>query len=359
MTTMMNMPIDRLKLQQFMNTIMNDMSGGCVSIVCSLGDKLGLFKTMVTSGPLSSSGLAERAGINERYAREWLNTLVCAQYIDYDPATECYSLPPEHAMALAAEGSPMFMGGAYQQMPGLFGRLAELADAFRTGGGIAQAAYSNDLHQGMERISAGWFDNLLVQQWIAAMPELEARLKQGIGVADIGCGGGRAAIALARAYPNSRVTGYDQFEPSLERARANAARAGAGENVRFVAHNALEPLPEQYDLITTFDSLHDFTNVQVGVTAIHGALRPGGSYLILEMNCSEKLEANIGPVGAMLYSTSVLYNVPASRAEGGDGLGTMGLPESEIRCLATVVGFSDVERIPIHNPFNALYHLRR
>lgn len=357
MTMQMEMSIDRLKLQTFMNTIMGDMSGAVVSIVCSLGDRLGLFKVMAMSGPITSTELAEHAGINERYAREWLRTLACAQYVEYDPQTKRFTLPPEHALALAAEGSPMFMGGAYQQMPGLFGPLDQLAQAFRTGAGVPQSAYSEHLYAGMERMSASWFENSLAPQWIAALPDLDARLMQGISVADLGCGRGRAVVALARAFPRSQFAGYDQFEPSLTYANGHAAQAGVADRVRFIKHDVLAGLPEQYDLITTFDSVHDFTDPLAGLHTIRSALRPGGTYLMLEMNCSDKLEENIGPVGAVLYSTSVLYNLPVARADGGDGLGTMGLPEAEIRRLAAAAGFRSVEPVPIHNPFNKLYML--
>ncbi len=252
----------------------------------------------------------------------------------------------------------MFMGGAYQQLFGLVGPLDQLTHSFRHGGGVSQEAYDENLREGMERMSATWFENLLVPQWIEALPEVQAKLVRGASVADIGCGGGRALIKLAQAFPNSHFVGLDAFEPAIARATANAGLAGVGDRVRFKQQDVQEGLPDKYDLITAFDSIHDFADPLAGLSAIHKALLPGGSLLILEINCSSKLEENMGPVGTILYGTSVLYNIPVSLASGGAGLGTMGLPESCLRELCAHAGFSVVRRLPIWNPFNALYEAK-
>ncbi|EKF04538.1 putative SAM dependent methyltransferase [Tolypothrix sp. PCC 7601] len=350
--------MDMAKASAFMNRVMADLSGTLVSILCSLGDRLGLFKALAAYGPVTCAEFAGRAGINERYAREWLSALACAGYLEYDPSTQRFALPLEHALVLAQERGMMFMGGAYQQIPGLMAVLDQVAQAFRHGGGIPQSSYNRDLRQGMERMSATWFENLLVQQWLPTVPDVLSKLDRGIQVADIGCGGGWALIKLAQAFPNSRYVGYDGFALAIDVATANANSAGMSDHVRFEQRNVMAGLPDQYDLITTFDSVHDFANPLQGLQAIRQSLRPDGTYLLLEMNCADKLEENFGPAGTILYSTSVLYNTPVSLADGGAGLGTMGLPESKIRQLCTEAGFSSIRRLPIENPFNILYEVK-
>jgi len=349
---------DPAKMEAFINKMMNDMSGAVASTMCILGDRLGIFKELAAGGPATSAELAARAGLNERYTRELLNALACAGYLEYDPEVRSFTLPPEFAPALAQEGGPMFMGGVYQHLPGLFGQLDLLTEAFRHGGGVPQSVFGEDFRIGMERISASWFENMLVQQWIAALPEVKAKLEGGARVADIGCGSGRAIIKLAQAFPNSRFVGYDLFPPAIARAATNAEAFGVADRVRFEQRDVVEGLAEQYDLITSFDVIHDINNPLAVLQGIRRALLPGGTYLLLEISCSDKLEENAGPVGAILYGTSVLYCTPTSIANGGDGLGTMGLPEAKVRELCTKAGFSSVRRYPLQTPFNVLYEIQ-
>jgi 2-polyprenyl-3-methyl-5-hydroxy-6-metoxy-1,4-benzoquinol methylase len=346
------------KLEAFMRRIIGDMSGAVVSTMCTIGDRLGLFKLLAASGPTTSTELAERAGISERYAREWLNAVACGGYLEYDPSSRRFTLPPEYMPILAQEGGPMFMGGVYQHMPGLFGQLDLLMEAFRHDGGVSQQAFGEEFRQGMERISAGWFDNMLTQQWIPLVPDTQSLLERGARVADVGCGSGRALIKLAQAFPNSSFVGYDMFQPAIDRANVNARVFGVADRVSFEQRDAAEGLSGQFDLITTFDVMHDINNPLAVLQGFRRALVPGGTYLLLEINCSEKLEENVGPVGAILYGTSVLYCTPTSLANGGDGLGTMGLPETKIRELCTAAGFGTVRRYPLGNPFNVLYEVR-
>jgi 2-polyprenyl-3-methyl-5-hydroxy-6-metoxy-1,4-benzoquinol methylase len=222
---------------------------------------------------------------------------------------------------------------------------------------VPQQAYDENLWEGMERMSATWFDNQLVQQWIPTVPDVQAKLLAGANVADVGCGGGRALIQLAQAFPKSRFVGYDVFEHAIGRATANAENAGVTDRVRFEPRNVIDGLPEQYDLITTFDAVHDFINPHAGLQAIHRGLLPDGTYLMLELNSSGQLEGNTGPAGVIMYGTSVLYNTPVSLANGGNGVSIMGFPESEVRHLCTEAGFSNVRRL-VETPFNVLYEVK-
>jgi SAM-dependent methyltransferase len=350
--------MDMVRVQSFMNKVLGDLSGAVISVMCTIGDRLGFFKNLAVSGPATSEELASRAGANERYVREWLCAVTSAGYLEYNPDSQRYSLPPEHAMALALEGHPMFMGGVYQHLPGLFRPLNQVIEAFESGGGVPQSAFDDDFRAGMERISAVWFENLLVQQWISALPDVKFKLEQGALVADVGCGGGRALIELAQEFPHSRFVGYDSFGPAVARATANAEKAGVADRVRFEQYDVVNGLPEQYDLITTFDVIHDIANPKAVLEGFRKALLPGGTYMLLEINSSEKLEENVGPIGTMLYGTSVLYCTPTSLANGGEGLGTMGLPEPKVRDLCASAGFGSVRRLPIENPFNILYEVR-
>jgi 2-polyprenyl-3-methyl-5-hydroxy-6-metoxy-1,4-benzoquinol methylase len=326
--------------------------------MCTVGERLNLFKDLAVRGPATSLELASRMDLNERYVREWLSVMASATYLEYDPQSKRFALPPEHAVTLAWEGGLFFMGGVYQHLPGLFRPLDQVVQAFTHGGGVSQSAFDDDFREGMERISASWFENLLVQEWIAALPDVRAKLERGAEAADVGCGGGRALIEMARAFPNSTFVGYDLFEPSLIRARASAERAGVDDRVRYELRNAVEGLPARYDLITTFDVMHDIASPLEVLIGFRNALKPDGTYLLVEINCSEKLEENMGPFGTILYGTSVLYCTPTSIANGGEGLGTMGMPESKVRELCREAGFSSVRRLPIENPFNIAYEIK-
>ncbi len=353
MTTM----IDGEKIEAFAGKVLTDSSAALVTTLAALGDRLGLFKTLASSGPATSADLAARGGIDERYAREWLGGMTTAGYIIHDPETGRFTLPPEHAPVLAQESGPFFFGGVYQMLLEFSGIIDPLTDAFRRGGGVPQDAYDERFWEGMERFSAGWFDNQLVQAWLPAMPDVKESLERGAEVADVGCGRGRALIRLAEAFPDSRFVGYDVFAPSIEQARANARRAKVDDRIRFEVCDVSEGLPRQFDLITTFDVVHDAVDPLGLLQSIRHGLRSDGVYACLEVNCSGTLEGNAGPLGAMFHGVSVLYCMTTSLAHGGAGLGTLGLPEHRLREYATVAGFRQV-RIAFQDPFNNLYELR-
>jgi SAM-dependent methyltransferase len=278
--------------------------------------------------------------------------------LDYDPATTRFTLPPEHAPALAQEAGPYFFGGVHQMIMGLAGRLEELAGVFREGGGLSSSAYGPTWWDGQERFTNGWFENLLLPVWVPAMPDVQRRLEQGVSVADVGCGRGRALVKLAGAYPNSRFVGYDVFEPSVARARALAEVAGVAGRVRFEVADVAFGLPEPYDVITTFDVIHDAVDPRGLLGAIREALPPDGIYVCLDVNCSDRLEENLGPIGALFLGFSVMYCLTTSLAGGGEGLGTVGFHEPKVRELCAAAGFSDVRRVAIDNPFHNLYEIR-
>jgi 2-polyprenyl-3-methyl-5-hydroxy-6-metoxy-1,4-benzoquinol methylase len=349
--------IDQAKANAFVGKVLADTTGLAVTAMSSIGDRLGLFKSLAEQGPATSEELAERAHINERYAREWLGAMASAGYLEYDPAAHRFTLPLEHVPVLAQEGGPVFFGGVQEEFVGLVGPINQLMQAFRSGGGVPMEAYDPSTWEGVTRFTSSWFENLLVPVWLPAMPEVGAKLERGALVADVGCGQGKALIKLAQTYPQSRYVGYDNFAPSIQQATANAQAAGVADRVRFEQRDVSEGLPEQYDVITTFDVVHDAVNPRGLLRAIRNALRPGGRYVCLEINSSDRLEENIGLLGALFYSCSVLYCMTTSLAHHGEGLGTVGIPESKMRELCAEAGFSNVRRVPMENPFNILYEV--
>jgi 2-polyprenyl-3-methyl-5-hydroxy-6-metoxy-1,4-benzoquinol methylase len=349
--------IDQAKTDAFVGKVLADTAGLAVTVMSSIGDRLGLFKNLAEQGPATSAELAERADVNERYTREWLSAMASAGYLEYNPATCRFTLPPEHVPVLAQEGGPVFFGGVQEEIVGLTGPINQLMQAFRSGGGVPMEAYDPSAWEGIARFTSGWFENLLVPVWLPAMPNVLAKLERGALVADVGCGQGKALIKLAQTYPQSRYVGYDSFAPSIEQARTNVEAAGVADRVRFQHRDVSEGLPEQYDVITTFDVVHDAVNPRGLLRAIRTALRPDGRYVCLEIKSSDKLEENIGLLGAFFYSCSVLYCMTTSLAHHGEGLGTVGLPESKMRELCAEAGFSNVWRVPMENPFNILYEV--
>jgi SAM-dependent methyltransferase len=349
--------IDQAKTDVFLGKVLGDTSGLTTTIMASIGDRLGLFKQLAKASATSAQ-LASRAQIDERYVREWLGAMASAGYVDYDPASQRFTLPADYVPVLAQEDGPIFFGGIHQMLAGMVGPLNQLIQAFQHGGGVPQSAYDHNMWDGLERFTAGWFENLLIPVWLPAMPAVQTRLEEGAAVADVGCGRGRAMIKLAQAFPRSRYVGYDAFEPTIAQATAAAEAAGVADRVRFEHRDVSTGLPEHFDVITTFDVIHDAIDPRRLLRNIRQALCPDGHYVCLDINCAEHLEGNAGPLGSLFYGFSVLYCMTTSLAGHGEGLGTVGLPEGKLQELAREAGFSAVRRVSLENPFNNLYELR-
>lgn len=350
--------LDQARVDAFMEKLIGDFGGTMAAFLAHLGDRLGLFKELAERGPATAAELARRAGVDERYAAEWLLGLTSAGYLEYDRGTDRYALPPEHALALAQEDGPFFVGGVLEMLPELVRPVDELAAAFRAGGGVPQASFDTRIWEGMERFSAGEFENSLVQEWLPAAPDAQSKLEGGGTLADIGCGGGRAVIKLAQAFPAARFVGYDAFPGQIERARQNVERAGVADRVRIELLDVAAGLPDTFDVITTFDVVHDAVDPRGLLRAIRNGLAPGGSYILVEINSADDPHANVGPLATMFYGASVFYCLTTSLAHGGEGLGTNGLPEAKVRELCLEAGFTSVRRLPIENPFNILYEVK-
>lgn len=345
------------KADAFAGRVGTDTTGLLVTVLSSIGDRLGLFKSLARDGPATSVELAERTHLNERYTREWLSAMTCAGYLEYEPSNHHFVLPAEHVPVLADEGGESFYGGVQEEMLGFAGPTNQLMEAFRNGGGLSMDSYDPSTWEGQARYAVSWFEHLLVPVWLPLMPAVSAKLEGGALVADVGCGGAGAMIKLAQTYPRSRFCGYDNFPPALQRAKANARAAGVADRVSFEQMDVSEGMTEKYDIITTFDVVHDTVSPRRLLQAIYDGLRPDGRYVCVEVNSSEKLEQNIGAQGAFLYSCSVLFCLPASLSNHGEGLGTAGLPEAKMRQLCQETGFTVIRRVPMDDAFNALYEI--
>jgi SAM-dependent methyltransferase len=289
--------------------------------------------------------------------REWCAAIASAGYIEYDPETERFELPIEHALVLADPSTPAYLGGTVQLVRGIAAAADGVEAAFRNGGGVPIEDYDGNFWDGLERSTGTSFDHGLVQNWIPAIDGLEERLRNGVLVADVGCGTGRALIRLAEAFPHSRFHGYDVAEAAVEGARAAVKAAGVEDRVEIRLLDASAGLPERYDVICTFDVIHDSSDPRGLLASVRGALKPDGVYVCLEIASEEQLEHNAGPMGALKYGFSVLYCMTTSLAKGGAGLGTCGVHEGLLRELSLEAGFTRVRRIA-EDPFSNVYEVR-
>lgn len=350
---------DTERANTFTGKVLADTSAAAAVVLAALGDRLGLFADLAEHGPATSAELAARTGTDERYVREWAAGLVAAGYLERDTPANRYLLPAAHVPTLATESGTAFFGGVHQELVGALQGYHHIAESFRNGGGLAPDALHADVWTGTERFTAGWHEHLLVQQWLPLMPEVQRRLSAGARVADVGCGAGRGAVRIAQAFPDCTVVGIDAHPPAVERARRAAAAAGVADRVEFLVADAAAGLPGRFDVVTTFDVVHDAVDPEGLLRAIHDALVPGGVHVCLDINCAERAEDNIGPIATLLYGFSVLYCMTTSLAHGGAGLGTLGLTPSRLRELAGRAGFAQVRQVPMDNPFNNLYELQR
>jgi SAM-dependent methyltransferase len=284
--------------------------------------------------------------------------MTCAGYLEYDPGEEQYSLPPEYAMVLANDGGPMCFAGAVQQVGAFAQQLPALLDAFRNGEGLPQASYSSDLYEGMERLSATWFEHELVETWIPTLPEVVDKLRAGGRVADVGCGSGRALIQMAKAFPVANFVGYDTFPVVLERATRGAAAAGVTNRVNFEIRDLTKGLPAEFDLVTAFDSLHDLPDPVDGLRAMARGLKNDGTLLVLELALCDDLLEEQGPLGVILHATKLFYNLPVGIAAHGATGGNGGFSESVMRSLCRQAALRYDRCMPVRNPLHKLHVIK-
>jgi SAM-dependent methyltransferase len=351
------MQVDQAKLNEFLGQFVGEFGGALNVALVVLGERLGLYKAMADSKPVTSAELAAKTNTSERYVREWLAAQAAGRYMTYDPATDRYTLPPEQAFALAVEDSPAYLPGAFQVVMAVLRDEPLIEEAFRTGAGVGWHEHDKGLFEGTERFFRPNYAANLVSSWIPALEGVEAKLKAGARIADVGCGHGASTILMAQAYPNSEFFGYDYHRPSIEYAQKAAARAGVDKRVLFEVHSSKGYPGLGYDLVAFFDCLHDMGDPAGAAAHVLQTLRPDGTWMIVEPYANDRLEENLNPVGRLFYCASTMICTPASRAqEVGLALGAQA-GEARMRDVVTKGGFKRFRRAT-QTPFNLVLEAR-
>ena len=350
------MALDEAKLNAFMGNFVRDFGAVMHAATVVVGDQLGLYKALA-AGPANVEDLARKTETDARYQREWLSAQAASGYVEYDPATERFSLTEEQAFALAQEGSPAFIPGAFEVAVAQFKAIPKIAKVLRTGLGLGWHEHDPALFRGTERFFRPGYAANLVSQWLPALDGVEARLRAGAKVADVGCGYGASTLIMAEAYPASEFVGYDYHAPSIEYAAAAAKKAGVADRVRFEVASAKSYPGNGFDLVAVFDCLHDLGDPVGAAKHVLQSLRPDGTWLIVEPFAGDRLEDNLNPVGRIFYSASTFICTPASRSqEVGACLGAQA-GEARIRDVVALGGFSRFRRAH-QTPFNLLFEAR-
>jgi SAM-dependent methyltransferase len=357
MTTQAAPSLDEEKIGAFVGRVVGELGATLNAALVVIGDELGLYEAMAGADGLTPGELAERTGTTERYVREWLNAQAAGGYVEYDPHVRRYSLPPEHAVVLADDNSPFFMPGAFQFMTAIARDASTIREAFRSGSGVGWHEHNHGVFEGCERFFRPGYVASLVPAWIPALEGVEDKLRAGAAVADVGCGHGASTLLMAEAYPASRFTGFDYHAESIEQARQRAAAVGLDERVRFEVCPAGGYPGTGYDLVTTFDCLHDMGDPVGAARHVLASLAPDGTWLIVEPFAGDRVEDNLNPVGRLYYAASTLLCTPASLSqEVGLALGAQA-GEARLRDVVTSGGFTRFRRAA-ETPFNLVLEAR-
>jgi len=331
------------KLNALLGKMVGDLGAITTGAAVLLGDRLGLFAALAEGGKMTAAKLAGKTGTQERLVREWLSAQAAAGYVEYDEATDSFYLSPEQEQVFVNEDSPAFMAGAFEVVSTLWLDEEKVRQAFRSGKGLGWHDHSTCLFRGTERFFRPGYNANLIGSWLPALEGVVEMLEQGADVADVGCGHGASTVLMAKAFPNSRFVGFDYHAPSIERARASAKEAGVAGNTRFEVA-AAKDFPGTYDLIAFFDCLHDMGDPAGAAKHVRQALKPDGTWMIVEPFAHDSLAANLNPVGRIYYAASTFICTPASLSqEVGLGLGAQA-GEARLRKVVTSGGFTRFRR---------------
>jgi SAM-dependent methyltransferase len=349
--------IDEAKLNEFMGRFVDDLGAALSAALVVIGDRLGLYRAMADGHPVTPEELAGRTGTDSRYVREWLSNQAAGGYVTYDAPSGNFSLSPEQSLALAQEGSPAFVPGAFQVATSLTKDEETISNAFLSGNGVGWHEHHHDLFSGTERFFRPGYAANLITSWIPALDGVQAKLESGGLVADVGCGHGASTILMAKAFPNSEFVGFDYHQASIEHARKTTSEAGLDGRVSFEVAPAKAYPGDGYDFVAMFDCLHDMGDPVGAAKHVLKTLDPDGTWMIVEPYAGDRLEDNLNPVGRVFYGASTLVCTPASRdQEVGLALGAQA-GEARLRTVVTDGGFTRFRRAT-ETPFNIVLEAR-
>jgi SAM-dependent methyltransferase len=350
------MTVNEEKLMEFVFRFVGDLGATMAAGGVVVGDRLGLYRALATA-PALPQELAERTGTAARYVEEWLRGQAAGGYVEYDPESGRYSLTPEQAFALTDPEGPIFAPGAFQLALGALKAEPRITEAFRTGEGLGWHEHDEDVFTGCERFFRPGYSAHLVAEWLPALDGVEERLRSGVRVADVGCGHGASTVLMAQAYPNSVFTGSDYHHGSVDQARKRAADAGLDGRVGFENAGAQGFSGGPYELVTTFDALHDMGDPLGAARHVRSQLTPDGTWMIVEPAAGTTVADNLNPVGRVYYAFSAFLCVPSALSQdGGYSLGAQA-GEEPVRRLATDAGFTRFRRVA-ETPFNIVYEAK-
>ncbi|GAA4702456.1 class I SAM-dependent methyltransferase [Pseudonocardia yuanmonensis] len=351
----MERTIDGARLEEFLGLVVQEVGAAYNAVLTAIGDELGLYDALA-AGPLTPQELACRTGTAERYIREWLSAQAASGFVRYDTTAQTFELPPEQAHVLADRTSPVYLPGLFQAAKAVFAIAPRIADGFRTGKGVGWHEHGRGLFEGTERFFRAGYRANLVPAWIPALDGIEAKLRAGAQVADVGCGYGASTIIMAAAYPNSTFVGVDYHPASVEAARRRAAEAHVSDRVRFEVASAVD-YAGTYDLVACFDCLHDMGDPVAAARHVLESLAPDGAWMIVEPRAGDRIEDNLHPVGRLYYAASTMICTPAALAQdGGTALGAQA-GRARLEEVIRTAGFTAVREVAV-TPFNVVLEAR-
>jgi SAM-dependent methyltransferase len=349
--------VDSNKLHEFVMKAVGEMGAAMNAALILVGDKLGLYKAMAGSGPMTSAELAAKTKTDERCVREWLSAQAAGGFVTYDADGDRYALPPEQAMAMADENSPVFLPGFFDIVEACVKDVPKVVDAFRSGKGLGWHEHDACLFAGTERFFRPNYRANLISSWIPALDGVEAKLKSGGRAADVGCGLGTSTVLMAQAYPKSTFVGFDYHPRSIELAREAARKAGVSDRCTFEVAKAKDFPGNNYDFVAFFDCLHDMGDPEGAARHVRQSLSKGGAWMIVEPFAHDDLQANLNPIGRVFFGASTMLCTPASQSqEVGLALGAQA-GEGRLSKVLHAAGFSNVRRAA-ETPFNIVLEAR-
>lgn len=350
------MELNETKLHDLLGKVVTEMGAAANGPLITIGDKLGLYKCLSESDPVTSSELATKTNTAERYVREWLSAQAASGYVQYDPANKKFHMTPEQAAVFGDNKSPVFMTGAFYAISSLYFDESKIEKAFKTGEGVSWGDHNTCLFCGTEKFFSPSYEGNLINSWLPSLDGVVEKLQQGAKVADIGCGHAASTIIMAKAFPNSTFIGYDYHDKSIEQAKERAKTANV-TNVSFHVATAKDFPGKDFDFICFFDCLHDMGDPVGACSHAKSALKPDGTCMIVEPFAKDTLEDNLNPVGRAFYAFSTMLCTPCSlNQEIGLALGAQA-GEKKLKEVIANGGFSSFKRAT-ETPFNLILEAR-